>query len=79
MSIRESFERHIEATSVAWYESLRENVFERDHHGQYTWGGLESRFVDFQAGHAQGLEQAAKYFDSMGDAGPAIAIRAMTP
>lgn len=57
--MREQFEKHVEATSVCWVEEMRSRLFDRNKVGQYTWQGLESRFADFQAGHAAGLEAAA--------------------
>ena len=57
MSLRDEFEKHVEARSVCWVEEMRARLFERNKAGQYTWQGLESRFQDFQAGHAAGLEK----------------------
>lgn len=58
--MRERFEKHVEATSVCWVEEMRSRLFARNANGgYYEWQGLESRFRDFAAGHAAGLEQAA--------------------
>ena len=81
MSLRDEFEKHVEARSVCWVEEMRARLFERNKAGQYTWQGLESRFQDFQAGHAAGLEDAAAICDnadkSAHPADLADAIRAM--
>jgi len=64
MSLRDDFEKHVEATSVCWVEEMRSRLFARSANGgYYEWSGLESRFQDFAAGHAAGLEAAAAECD----------------